>query len=95
MFIGPGVDVYAGMVVGESPKAGDISVNVCKEKRLTNVRARMSGAQEGLDVPRTMSLEDALDYIGDDELVEVTPKSARIRKVILSEHERKRARKVE
>ena len=93
LFIGVGVDVYEGMVVGESPKAGDIPVNVCKEKHLTNVRASIKGDKEGLHVHRAMSLEDALDYIGDDELVEVTPQNVRIRKMLLSENARKRARK--
>ncbi len=93
LFIGPGVEVYAGMVVGQNAKPEDIEVNVCKEKRLSNMRSKGDGGQEKLDTPRTMELEDALEYIGDDELVEATPKSIRIRKAILDHLERKRANK--
>ena len=83
MFIDAGVDVYEGMVVGVSPKAGDINVNVCKTKHLTNTRA--SGSDDALRlIPyKRMSLEESLEFIGDDELVEVTPKNIRIRKRIL------------
>ncbi|MEK7512897.1 MAG: EF-Tu/IF-2/RF-3 family GTPase [Patescibacteria group bacterium] len=91
LFIGPGVEVYEGMVVGQNAKANDIPVNICKAKELTNFRTKNFGIQETLDVPRMMGLEDALDYIGDDELVEVTPKSVRIRKRYLTENDRKRA----
>lgn len=91
LFIGPGVEVYEGMVIGQHSKPHDIVVNVCKAKELTNFRSKNMGIQEVLEVPRTMGLEDALDYIGDDELVEVTPQSIRIRKRHLSEHERKRS----
>jgi GTP-binding protein len=93
LFIGPGVLVYGGMVVGQNAKPDDIEVNVCKEKRLSNMRSKGDGGQEKLDTPRTMDLEDALEYIGDDELVEVTPKSVRIRKAILDHLERKRSNK--
>jgi GTP-binding protein len=93
LFIGPGIDVYEGMVVGENAKAGDIMVNICKAKELTNFRTKNFGVQEQLDVPRTIGLEDALDYIGDDELVEATPKNIRIRKAILSEAERAKLKK--
>lgn len=93
LFITPGVKVYEGMVVGENAKAEDIIVNICKEKQLTNFRTKNFGVQEGLEVPREMGLEDALDYIGDDELVEITPKSIRIRKMLLKESDRSRARK--
>jgi len=93
LFIGPGVEVYGGMVVGQNAKPEDIEVNVCKEKRLSNMRSKGDGGQEKLDTPRTMDLEDALEYIGDDELVEATPKSVRIRKAILDHLERKRANK--
>ena len=88
LFIGAGVDVYAGMVVGVSPKAEDIVVNVCKKKQLTNMRA--SGSDEALRLvpPRQMSLEQCLEFLGDDELLEVTPKTLRIRKRIL-DHERR------
>lgn len=83
LFIDAGVPVYEGMIVGVSPKAGDIVVNVCKKKHLTNTRA--SGSDDALKlIPyKQMSLEDCLEYIQDDELVEVTPKNVRIRKVIL------------
>jgi GTP-binding protein len=93
LFIGPGVEVYKGMVVGQSAKPEDVEVNVCREKRLSNMRSKGDGGQEKLDTPREMDLEDALEYIGDDELVEVTPKSIRIRKMILDHLERKRANK--
>ncbi len=84
LFIGPGVQVYEGMVVGASPKAEDLVVNVCKRKHLTNTRA--SGSDDALRLvpPRIMSLEDCLEFLADDELLEVTPKSLRIRKRILS-----------
>ncbi|MDO8601560.1 MAG: translational GTPase TypA [bacterium] len=83
MFIGPGVDIYQGMVVGENAKDMDMVVNVCREKQLSNMRAKSDGGMEFLDVPLDMTLEDSLEYISDDELVEVTPKSIRIRKMDL------------
>ena len=88
MFIGPAVPVYEGMVIGASPKSEDIVVNVCKKKHLTNTRA--SGSDEALKLtpPSIMSLENCLEFIADDELVEVTPKSLRMRKVILSKEQR-------
>lgn len=84
MFIGKQCPVYEGMIVGENPKLGDIAVNVCKEKHLTAVRS--TGADEALTLitPRIMSLEEAIEFIADDELIEVTPKSIRLRKRILS-----------
>ncbi len=93
LFIGPGVPVYEGMVVGQNAKSEDILVNIVKAKELTNFRSKNMGIQETLDVPRAMGLEDALEYIGDDELVEVTPKSVRIRKAVLTEIDRRRARR--
>ena len=83
MFISPGTAVYAGMIVGVSPKAEDVVVNVCRKKHLTNMRA--SGSDEALRLvtPRIMSLEQCLEFIADDELLEVTPKSLRLRKDIL------------
>jgi len=93
LFIGPGVKVYAGMVVGENAKDEDIIVNVCREKTLNNFRTKNFGVQEALEVPRIMELEDALDYIGDDELVEVTPKGVRVRKMFLNENDRKKGKK--
>lgn len=91
LFISPGTRVYAGMVVGESAKPEEIEINVCKTKHLTNTRS--SNADEALTLtpPRILSLEQALDYIDSDELLEVTPKSLRIRKRILDSRLRKRA----
>ncbi len=88
LFIGSGVPVYEGMVVGMSPKAEDLVVNVCKRKHLTNTRA--SGSDDALRLvpPRIMSLEDCLEFLADDELLEVTPKNLRIRKSILSNTQR-------
>ena len=83
MFLGPGEKVYEGQVVGENAKAEDIVVNVCKQKQLTNFRAKTDAVTDDLIPPRVLSLEQALEYIGDDELVEVTPKSIRLRKRIL------------
>jgi len=80
LFIGPQTQVYKGMVVGQNAKPEDLRVNVAKEKHLTNMRAKASEDPEALDTPRIMGLEDALEYIGDDELVEITPQSIRIRK---------------
>ncbi len=83
LFLGPGVAVYEGEVVGEHARSGDLRVNVCKEKRLSNMRSKGDGSDEHFNAPRDMDLEAALQYIGDDELVEVTPKSVRIRTIIL------------
>ena len=90
-FIKPGDKVYAGMVIGESGKSEDIELNVCKTKHLTNTRA--SGADEALKLtpPRVFSLEQCLEFIDTDELLEVTPKSLRMRKKILDSRLRKRA----
>jgi GTP-binding protein len=81
LFLGPGVKVYKGQVIGQYSRNGDLHVNACKSKKLTNVRSKGEGVSEHLDVPQRMDLEDALQYIGDDELVEITPKSIRIRKI--------------
>lgn len=91
LFISPGERVYAGMVVGQNAKADDIEVNVCKTKHLTNTRAAGSDDALRLTAPRLLSLEEALDFIDTDELLEVTPKSLRIRKKILDARLRKRA----
>jgi len=90
LFIGAGVPVYAGMIVGECPKMEDITVNVCKKKQLTNMRA--SGSDEALRLvpPRTLSLEQCLEFLADDELLEVTPKSLRLRKRLLDHSARMR-----
>ncbi len=93
LFIGAGVPVYAGMIVGETPKQEDISVNICKKKQLTNMRA--SGSDEALRLtpPRQMSLEQCLEFLADDELLEVTPENLRLRKRILSHADRMKALK--
>jgi GTP-binding protein len=96
LFISPGDDLYEGMVIGENAKPQDLEVNPLKSKQLTNFRA--SGKDEGIRLtpPRRLTLEQAIAYIQDDELVEVTPKVVRIRKRFLDPHERKRqARKLE
>lgn len=91
LFIGPATPVYCGMIVGENPKPDDIEVNVCREKHLTAIRS--SGADEKLTLitPVQLSLEEAIEFIADDELIEVTPKSIRLRKTILNTAARKRA----
>lgn len=90
LFIEPGTPVYAGMVVGYSPKQEDIAVNVCKRKHVTNMRAAGSDEALRLETPRKFSLEECIEFIEPDELLEVTPKSLRIRKQILSHEERMR-----
>ena len=89
-FIEPGVDIYAGQVVGEHTRERDLNINICKTKKLTNMRASGSDDKVMLPPPVVFSLEECLEYIQEDELVEVTPKSIRIRKIILDELERKR-----
>lgn len=91
MFITPGTKVYGGMVVGQSPKLEDIPVNVCRTKHLTNTRA--SGSDEALRLvpPKQMSLEQCMEFLSDDELLEVTPKNLRIRKRILDHSKRMKA----
>ncbi len=91
LFIGAGTPVYEGMVIGESPKSEDINVNVCKTKHLTNTRSSASDDALRLITPKKMSLEECLEFIGDDELLEVTPKSIRIRKRILNSELRAKA----
>ena len=88
LFIGAGVEVYEGMIVGENPKNEDMTVNVCKRKHMTNTRA--SGSDDALKLipPTVLSLEQCLEFIADDELVEVTPESIRMRKTILSKEMR-------
>jgi len=90
LFVGPGTDVYEGMIVGENARADDMDVNPTKEKKLTNIRAAGSDRNILLKPPRRMSLEEALEYIEEDELVEVTPAVIRLRKVLLTENERKK-----
>jgi len=91
LFIGPGEEVYDGMVVGESSRPGDLPVNPCRTKQLTNVRASGSDKAVQLEPPVDLNLEKAIEFIADDEFVEATPKSLRIRKKILDPHARKRA----
>ncbi len=91
MFVAPGDEVYEGMVVGENSRSGDMDVNPTKEKKLTNIRAAGSDRNILLKPPRILSLEAALEYIADDELVEITPGSLRLRKMLLSQTARKRA----
>lgn len=89
-FIFPGEDIYEGQVVGEHTRGSDLNINICKTKKLTNMRASGSDEKVALPPPIQFSLEEALEYIQEDELVEVTPKSMRLRKIILNELERKR-----
>src|SRR3989338_605978 len=92
-FISPGTEVYEGMIIGENSKSQDLEINVCKTKKLTNIRSACSEFLEGIPPPRKLSLEEALVYINNDELLEVTPKSARLRKAILDSNKRKNASK--
>ncbi len=95
MFIGSGEKLYEGMIIGINSRDSDMTVNPIKEKKLTNVRA--SGKDDSIDLvpPLKLSLERAIEFIDDDELVEITPKSIRLRKRLLKEHERKRASRPE
>jgi GTP-binding protein len=88
LFCGPGTEVYEGMVIGENARSGDIAVNVCKKKHLTNVRASRGDMEIRLTPHRDMSLDEAIEYLTDDELLEVTPRTFRIRKRILDTDER-------
>jgi GTP-binding protein len=92
LFLDPGVEVYKGMVVGQNSRIEDIEVNPCKEKKLSNMRSKGEGEAIKLEPARHMTLEMCLEYIGDDELLEVTPKSLRIRKTILVSHLRRRSK---
>ncbi|MFK7693417.1 translational GTPase TypA [Paenibacillus sp. HJGM_3] len=93
LFVHPGTEVYEGMVVGEHTRDNDIVVNICKEKQLTNMRASSKDETVKIKTPRTYSLEQALEYLNDDEYCEVTPKSIRLRKKILNKNDRERAEK--
>ena len=90
MFVGPGEEVYEGMIVGENSRTGDMTVNPTKEKKLTNMRATGSDRNILLKPPRQLTLEAALEYIEEDELVEVTPDKIRLRKILRAEHERRK-----
>jgi len=95
MFLGPATEVYTGMIIGENNKDNDLVVNICKGKKLTNVRASGSDDTVSIAPPRIMSLEQVLGYLNDDELAEITPTSIRLRKRHLDENERKRAAKTQ
>jgi GTP-binding protein len=90
LFVAPGDDVYEGMIVGENAREGDMVVNPTKEKKLTNIRAAGRDDNILLKPPRELTLEMALEYIEEDELVEVTPGRIRLRKILLQEHERRK-----
>jgi GTP-binding protein len=93
LFLGPGVDVYEGMVIGETQRPDDLVVNVCKKKHLTNMRSSNKDIEVRLTTPRNMSLDEAIEYLSDDELLEVTPLNYRIRKRILDSEERGKVNK--
>ena len=93
LFVGPGVEVYEGMIVGENTRAEDMDVNPTKEKKLTNIRSSTAEELVRLIPPRQLSLEQALEFIREDECVEVTPSTVRLRKVVLDQTVRGRARK--
>jgi len=88
LFFSPGFEVYEGMVVGENARPGDLPINVCRKKHLTNIRAARGDMEIRLTPPRQMSLDEAIEYLSEDELLEVTPVSYRIRKRILDTEER-------
>jgi GTP-binding protein len=88
LFVGPGVQVYEGMIIGEHAHPSDLNVNACREKKLTNIRAAGRDENVILTPPREMTLERALEWISEDELVEVTPRSVRLRKKLLSANDR-------
>ena len=92
LFIGPGTPVYEGMIVGSNPKPDDIVVNVCKKKHVTNMRAAGSDDALRLVAPTQFSLEQCMEFVDDDELIEVTPKNMRMRKRILSTEQRAKER---
>jgi GTP-binding protein len=91
LFIGPGVEVYQGMVVGQNARPGDLPINVCKKKHLTNMRSSTEDILVRLTPARQLSLDDCIEYIGDDELLEVTPLALRMRKRILGTEARRKA----
>jgi GTP-binding protein len=93
MFVKPGESVYAGMIVGEHVRPGDLDVNVCKGKKLTNMRASGSDENVRLEPPRALTLELALEFIDDDELIEVTPAGLRLRKRELDPNARKKTQR--
>ncbi len=92
LFMGPGVEVYEGMIIGEASRPENMTVNPTKGKQLTNIRTHSTDEAIKLKPPRDITLEVAIEWIADDELVEITPESIRIRKQLLTESERKRAK---
>jgi GTP-binding protein len=92
-FVGPGVEVYEGMIVGQNPRPDDLVVNVCRAKKLTNIRSSTSDISVRLTPPTEFSLEQCLDFLQDDELLEVTPKSYRLRKRLLNQDARAKEKK--
>jgi GTP-binding protein len=95
LFISPGIEVYEGMIVGQAAREGDLPINVAKKKHLTNHRSSTADELVHLDAPVAMSLDDAIEYVAADELVEITPKSIRLRKRILNTEDRRKQRKVQ
>ncbi|MCB0210589.1 MAG: translational GTPase TypA [Anaerolineae bacterium] len=93
LFINPGIDIYEGMVVGEHQRPGDLEVNVCKKKQLNNMRSAVRDIDVALTPPRQMSLDETIEYLSDDELLEVTPQNLRIRKRVLDKNQRAREAK--
>ncbi len=92
LFVGPGVNVYVGMIIGQNSRNEDMEVNPCKEKKLSNMRSKGDGASVQMETPRDMTLELSLEYLGNDELLEVTPQSLRMRKTLLDATQRRRQR---
>jgi GTP-binding protein len=93
LFVEPGIEVYEGMVVGQHQRPGDLTINIAKKKHLTNVRSSTQDIEVRLAPPRRMSLDEALEYLGEDELLEVTPAAFRIRKRLLGTEDRGKATK--
>ena len=93
LFIGPGTEVYAGMIIGEHSRSGDLEINVAKRKQMTNIRAAGSDDLVKLNTPRQLSLEQHLAYLAWDDCLEVTPKALRLRKLLLDRHARERQKK--
>jgi GTP-binding protein len=92
LFVSPGTETYEGMIVGENARADDMDVNAVREKKLTNVRSSTAEELERLIPPRLLNLEQALEFIGNDECVEVTPAAVRLRKVMLAKPDRDKVR---
>jgi len=95
LFIKPGAPIYAGMVVGENQRPGDLEVNICKAKHLNNMRSAIRDIDVRLTPPRLLSLDEAIEFLAEDELLEVTPESLRMRKRVLDHNQRNRAAKRE